>query len=95
VCCVDLQRVAAGWSLLQCVAVHSVLMYGAHDKNKGRVCYGSQSLQCAAVCYSALQCVTVCCSVLQCVVVCCSLLQFIKSCCTVLKIGARTCMLQL
>jgi len=76
VCCGVLQRVAAWYSTLQCVAHRNETSH-KYDA----VC--CSVLQCAAVCYSALQCVAVCCSVLQFVAVYCSVLQ------CVLHIGIR------
>jgi len=70
VCCSVLQRVAACFNVLQCVAVSCSVCCSA--------------LQCVVVCCSVLQhvaCVAVCCSVSQCVAACCifSLVSLVRT----------------
>jgi len=67
-----LQRVAACYSVLQCVAVHCSVSTGRLVQTVSKtMCV----LQGVAGCCRVLVCVAECCSVLQCVAVCCIVLQ--------------------
>ena len=67
--CNVLQRVAACYSVLQCVAVCRSAKFDPIIYTGTLTVCRCSVLQCVAVCCSVLQCVAVCCSVLQCVAV--------------------------
>ena len=68
-----LQCVAAGYSVLQCVAVCCSEHLVATRKTLRGAATPRYTM--SVMCCSVLECVAVCCSVQQCVAVCCSVLR--------------------